>query len=265
VLGISGGDPSFRDDDGAPDPDVSAALESFAACQGSEHEAMTALATSRLLIPIVALRADPGRTDGMSADGMSADRVSADPGRVAAVPNDVGRPPQGAMPVVGGGEEASDMALPTLIGMDGRRAVPAFTCLDSMHRWQPGARPVPVAARQVWRAATEGSSAVVIDVAGPVPFAVEGARLAALARGDAAPLPWTDPDVREIVAAVLTTHLDVSTFELGPAAERDLAIALTLADSGAGCDAGELAESVGAEVMARLGGRLRRGVEIWLG
>lgn len=222
VLEISGGDPVFRADDGAADPGVSAALGAFAAGQGSEHAAMTALASSRLLVPIVAAASD--------------------------------------------GEKASEMALPTLIGMDGRRAVPAFTCAHTMRAWQRDARPVPVTARAVWRAAIEDSCAVVIDVAGPVPFAVEGARLIALARGEAAPFPWADADVREIVAAVLATHLEVASFELGPGGgDRDLAIELTLAAGGDGCDAGELAASVGAEVMARLGSRLRRGVEIWLG
>src|SRR6185437_10985047 len=88
---------------------------------------------------------------------------------------------------VGRGEKASDMAMPTLIGLDGRRAVPAFTSLQSMNRWQSDARPVPVAALAVWQTACADSAAVVIDVAGPVPFAVEGARLAALARGEEAP------------------------------------------------------------------------------
>jgi hypothetical protein len=223
VLEISGGDPSFRADNGAADPQVSAALEAFAAGRGSEHDAMTALAASRLLVAVVP---------------------------------------------VGGGEQATEMAMAKLVGLDGRRALPAFTCAAAMRRWQPAARPVPVAAGKVWQAAAEEDcAAVVVDVAGPVPFAVEGARLATLARGQAAPRPWADPDVREIVAAVLATHPSVAKFELGPAGpERDLAVGLTLDDGGAGSAAeGELAAAVGADIMARLGGRLRRGVEIWLG
>jgi hypothetical protein len=221
VPEISGGDPAFRADDGAADPSVSAALGAFAAGHGSEHAAMTVLAASRLLVPIVAAAGD--------------------------------------------GEKASEMALPTLIGLDGRPALPAFTCAESMRTWQRDARPVPVAASAVWQAASEGSCAVVVDIAGPVPFAVEGARLVALARGEAAPLPWADADVREVVAAVLAAHPEVASCELGPGdGDRDLAIELTLAGD-IGRDVGQLATSVGAEVMARLGGRLRRGVEIWLG
>jgi SseB protein N-terminal domain len=81
------------------------------------------------------------------------------------------------------GEGASEMALPTVIGNDGRPALLAFTCLDSLRSWRADARPVPVPAAGVWQAGVQEADAVVIDIAGPVPFAVEGARLAALAEG----------------------------------------------------------------------------------
>jgi hypothetical protein len=73
-----------------------------------------------------------------------------------------------------------------------------------------------VPAASAWLAGTQEADAVVIDVAGPVTFAVDGARLAALAAGRPVPLPHQDPDVlaalhlaleREplIVAAAVTT------------------------------------------------------------
>ena len=218
MLGISGGDPSFRDDDGSANPATAAALAAFAAGHSGEHAALTALASGRLLVPVVAVPA----------------------------------------------EQASEMAMPTLIGLDGRRAVPAFTCLESMRRWQPDARPVPVAARQVWQAAAAESCAVVIDVAGPVPLAVEGARLTALARGDAVPRPEEDPDVQEAVAAALADELDVAAFQLGSGdADHDLVIGLILASDRGERDVRELADKAGNAVMARLSGRLRQGVAFW--
>ena len=95
------------------------------------------------------------------------------------------------------------MALPTLVGRDGRIAVLAFTCLDSLIRWRQDARPVPVPAYRVWQAGTQEASAVVIDVAGPVPLAVDGARLAALVGGREVPLPHEDPDVQAAAEAAL--------------------------------------------------------------
>ena len=239
VLGISGGDPSFRDDDGSAEPRVAAALGAFSAGQGTERDVLTALAGSRLLVPVVAVLPDGS--------------ASGEPGQAGSRP-------------AGQGEKASEMALPMLIGLDGRRAIPAFTSQDSMRRWQADARPVPAAARQVWQAATQDSCAVIIDVAGPVPLAVEGARLAALARGEAAPAPWADADVHEVVSDVLAGQLAVAAFQLRPGdAERDLTISLTLSPASGGYDVAGLAAEVGNAVMSRLGGRLRRGVAIWLG
>src|SRR5215472_10042085 len=111
MLDISGGDPSLRNDDGSAEPGVAAALADFAAGQGTEHAVMTALAGSRLLVPVVAVLAD-----------------QLDP----AEPSPAAEP--GAPRSAIHGEKASEMAMPTLIGVDGRRAVPAFTSLDSLSR-----------------------------------------------------------------------------------------------------------------------------------
>jgi len=237
MLGISGGDPAFGADDGSADPGVSGSLSAFAAGEGCEHAALTALAGSRLLVPVVAMLAEEGVSE-------------------------LGQPSASKPPA--GGEKGSEMAMPTLIGLDSRRAIPAFTCVDSMRRWHAEARPVPVAARNLWQAALADDCAVVIDVAGPVPFAIEGARLAALAGGEPAPEPYQDPDVHEIVAAALASKLDIASFDLRPGEDgRDLEIVLALADGHRGGDASEIGAAIAGEVMTRLGGRLRRGVAIW--
>jgi hypothetical protein len=210
-------DPRFRDDDGAADPAAAAALGAFAAATGSEHDVLTALAGTRLLVPVVAVlatedAADPAGPSGAgprSPDQRAGGReVSAQPasqGSGGGPARTAGGPggPDACHPAVRA-EKASEMALPTLVGRDGRPAIPAFTSLDALARWQPSARPVPTEAALVWRAAVEDSCAVVIDVAGPVPLAVEGARLAALAGGAPVPLPHEDPDVHAAVTAAIT-------------------------------------------------------------
>jgi len=245
VLGLTGGDPSFRGDDGGADVAVTAALAAFAAGEAGEVGVLAALARSRLLVPVVAVLAeqlDPGQAESHGPP------PACPPGLLSARQ-----------------EKASEMAMPTLIGLDGRRAIPAFTSLESMRLWRSEARPVPVAAGQVWAAAVAEGCAVVVDVGGPVPVAVEGARLAALARGDEPPPPFGDPDVHEVVADVLAGQLAVTSFELrAPDADGDLVIALTIAPGHAASSGTELAAEIGNAVMARLGGRLRRGVGIWL-
>ena len=132
---LNPGGQQFRDDDGAADPRVTAALAAFYAGQGSEQDALTALAAARLLVPVVAVPADDPAVKG--------DRAAE-------------------------GDKNSQMVLPTLIGRDGRPAVLAFTGLDTLARWRPNARPVPAESDRVWRAAAADGCAVVIDVAGPV-------------------------------------------------------------------------------------------------
>ena len=250
----------FAGDDGAADAPAAAALRAFAAGEGSEHAALTALAGIRLLVPVVAALAPEGAApEGAAPEGAAASGGAAAGGLSACRP-------------AGAGEKASEMALPTLVGRDGRRAIPAFTCLDALARWQPSARPIPADAALVWRAAVEDSCAVVIDVAGPVPLAVEGARLAALASGAPIPLPHEDPDVRDAVAAVIIElaaadglSLDRGGFAIGPGVQGgDLLIELT---APAGLDhaaAESFAGRAGSAVLGRLGPRLCRGLAIAL-
>jgi len=166
------------------------------------------------------------------------------------------------------------MVLPTLIGRDGRPAVLAFTGLEALARWRPDARPIPAAADRVWRAAVADGCAVVIDVAGPVPLAVEGARLAALASGQPVPPPHEDPDVHAEVQAAVAAELAIAGFSLAPghAEAPDLAVRLHLAKPGpaADCPAADwpaadwrpAVNRAAAGIAARLGARLRRGIEV---
>ena len=218
---LNPGGQQFRDDDGAADPRVAQALAAYLAAQGSEQAALTALSAARLLVPVVAVLAD------------------------------------GSSP--GQGDKNSEMVLPTLIGRDGRPAVLAFTSLDALTRWRPNARPVPAEADRVWRAAVADGCAVVIDVAGPVPLAVEGARLAALAAGQPVPPSQEDLDVRAEVEAVVAAEPAIAGFSLaaGIADGTDLAISLSLAVR----DWEPVVDRAASAIAARLAPRLRRGIE----
>ena len=220
------GDPTDR---GHADPRVAAALGAFAAGHGSEHAALAALAGARLLVPVVALLAEAGPGRGLRR------------------------------------EKASEMAVPTLLGSDGRRAVLAFTCLPALTGWRPDARPVPVTGPRVWQAGAEEASAVVIDVAGPVPFAVDGARLAALAEGRPPPLPHHDPDMQALAAAALAGEPPVAGFALLPGGgDSDLTVQVTLAPGYPPSDAPAQAAIQRAveRIVAGGGGRVRRGITV---
>jgi hypothetical protein len=189
---------------------VTTVLAAYAAGAATEHAVLTAVAASRLLVPVVAVLAEA------NADGT---------------------------------EKETEMALPTLIGNDGRKAVIAFTSTDTVRRWRPDARPVPVPAARLWPAvAAEQADAVVIDVAGPVPLVVEGARLRALASGAPPPFPHEDPDIRAQVAAV------TDDFTLEPGGdEAELTVTVKTQDLAA-------ARAAAGAIAARLAPRLRRGI-----
>ena len=137
-------------DTGDADPAVAAALAAYTAGQVSQQAVLAAVAGSRLLVPVVAVLTEAGED---------------------------------------GAEKETEMALPTLIGNDGRKAVIAFTSTATLRRWRPDARPVPVPAARLWPAvAAEGAAAVVIDVAGPVQLVIEGPLLASLAAGHQPPV-----------------------------------------------------------------------------
>src|SRR5271168_1992801 len=85
--------------------------------------------------------------------------------------------------------------------------------------------------RRIGRGAVADGCAVVIDVAGPVPLAVEGARLTALAAGQPVPPPHEDPDVRAEVEAAVAAEPAIAGFSLAASSAEgtDLAIGLSLA------------------------------------
>jgi hypothetical protein len=239
MVDLTAGDERFRDDHGAADPAVDSALAAYAAGTGGEHAVLLALAESRLLVPVVAVRTDepPGREGDGGARASDGEQA-------------------------GGAEKASEMAMPVLVGADGRRALPAFTCLETVRRWQPAARPVPVAAPGVWQSAVQESCAVVIDIAGPVPIAVEGARLAALAAGQV-PGMHEDPDVWQQVAAAAAEVAPGIRVRLSqPAGGLDFTLELAPPEGSPGLVPEDVASKVAAAVHARLAGRARAGFAV---
>ncbi|GII83376.1 hypothetical protein Ssi03_13660 [Sphaerisporangium siamense] len=165
--------PLLPEDDGAADPAVAAALAAFAAGTGDVARVAAALSTARLLVPVVAVLT----STEIGENGLAR-------------------------------EKESEMALPVLVGADGRKAVPAFTGSEPLRLWRADARPIQALTPQVCRAALgEGAEAVVVDVAGPAPFAIEGGVLRALASIGGAP---ADGDGVQGLLQGLAPHAEVT-------------------------------------------------------
>jgi SseB protein N-terminal domain len=191
VHGASIPQPQFPDDDGRADPRLSEALLGYAAGRVGEHTVIEEFYGARLLVPVVAMLTEEAEV----------------------APGELRR------------EKQSEMALPTLIGDDGRRAVLGFTSLESLARWRADARPVAVHARQACQAALdEQAHALVVDVAGPVPFAVDGYRLHLLAEGRPIPPPHEDPEVLAAIEAAFAPEHGVTGVQVGKGTSAELSI-----------------------------------------
>lgn len=142
-------DSGFAGDDGSVAPGVAAALKAYDAEHATYAETLAVLQQARLLVPVVAVA---GEIE-LDERGLAHDK-------------------------------SSDMATVLLTGRDGRMALLAFTGTGPLQAWNPEARPVPVStALAAQSAAQEGAEALLIDVAGPTSFVIEGDDLAAVAAG----------------------------------------------------------------------------------
>ncbi|TQL68769.1 type III secretion system (T3SS) SseB-like protein [Nocardioides albertanoniae] len=140
---------AFPGDTGETSPEVAAVLQSYAAGESTHGDVLSALAAARVLVPVVAVLGE----------------VEVDEAGLAH-------------------DKTSDMATVLLTGADGRQALLGFTGTAALRAWQADARPVPVSLLDAAQAAVhDGADALVLDLAGPVPFAIEGDDLRKVAEG----------------------------------------------------------------------------------
>lgn len=139
----------FAGDDGSPDPVLAAALAAAAGGSGSVADVVHALAAARVIVPVVAV--------------LGTDHPA---------------------PTLARGDLGADMAVVTVTGADGRVALPVFSGTETLRRWDPQARPVPVECRRAALAAVdEGCELLLLDPSGPVRFGVPRAAVWAIAQG----------------------------------------------------------------------------------
>ncbi|MFQ4148431.1 SseB family protein [Arthrobacter sp. LAPM80] len=156
---------NFDTDDGAMDAGYAAALAGLASGAGTEAQVVAALATARVFIPIVAQLAQ----QTVGENGLVSDKES-------------------------------DMALVTLQGPDGRRALPAFSHAEALTRWHPEARPVAVyAARAALSAVAEEAQLMVVDPGSRRPFVVRRPAMWALAQQQDWVPSYADPAVEKVL------------------------------------------------------------------
>ncbi|MGH8870130.1 MAG: SseB family protein [Actinomycetes bacterium] len=224
-------DPGFAGDAGEADPALARALADHAAGHVDTYAVHAALSAARVLVPVVAVPSEPGR-----------------------------EPASGQ-----GSEPSTDMAVVTLVGRDGSRALPVFTCTDTLAGWRADARPVPVEARHAALAAyAEDARAVLVDPGGPVRHVVSGPALRALAEGRPHLPPAADPDVTAAVARALDGLEGLVGHRLEPSQDQDVRVVLEAAPGGDPATTARVAHAAAERLRAEdvLRARLGAGVEV---
>lgn len=171
-------DTGFADDDGSADPGLRAALAA-----GDETAWMRLLATSRVLVPVVA-------TDDSPDAGEQHHRRD--------------------------GDSAATMATVIVAGPEGVPALPVFTGLDALVAWDPGARPSPVRAPDAARAAIgQECGLLLLDPGSPWQAVVRSSMVWALAQQQDWQPAHVDPFVAAKVADAVRDLEPVVRTELG--------------------------------------------------
>ncbi|WP_336651356.1 MULTISPECIES: SseB family protein [unclassified Leucobacter] len=134
------------------------------ALAAAHADAIVALSSVRLLIPLLAEAGETGLTPE---------------GRVV--------------------EKSQELSIVTVAAPDGRRVMPAFSSVEAMRRWHDEARPIPVPGPQLaLAAAQEETDLIIIDAGTPEQeFGVRRTQLRAAALGEHCVPAWADPQVLE--------------------------------------------------------------------
>ena len=179
--------PPISDDDRSASSELVAHLAGLAAGTSTGEQVLAALVGARLLVPVVAVLDEADE----NADGLRQ-------------------------------EKNSSMATVMVANASGGRALLAFSSSAALVQWHPDARPVPLAAPLAARAAVdEGADTLLIDVAGPMPFALAGHELLLVGAASSHPAgAYEDPVLREALRRHMTRVKQVKGASRVPANAR---------------------------------------------
>jgi hypothetical protein len=171
---------SFSSDNGEADKDLIAALLAFKVNPVNQVEIADAFAKARVLIPLLA-------TLGESGEGAHGHTV----------------------------DKSAELSIVSVKTPDNQNALPVFTSVASMAKWNADARPVPNNGRTVALAAVaEGNTRVVLDPASETEYVLRRPALEAIAQGLAWQLTSENPEVISLVDEALGSISEVVTFTL---------------------------------------------------
>jgi hypothetical protein len=205
----------FAGDDGSVAPQLREALDRLSSGTGTASDVVAALGSARVMVAVVAVLGE------------------------------------GEEQTAAAGDKQADMALVTLTGPDGRRALPVFGSTSSLSAWDRAARPVAVASRRAAHAAlAEGCERLVLDPSGPTTFLVSRSAVVALAQGR----PWQpaheDEAVGRRLAELIAEEADVLSAGRRPGTGAELRVELAVRPGLTRDQLGDLASRLGERLAS---------------
>lgn len=158
----------FPDDDGTAPKALIDALSSFREGRVGASRVVEVFAQSRLLVPLVTVLGEEGRNEyGIKVD------------------------------------KSQELSVAIVQAPDGRHALPVFSSVEAMNKWNPATRPVAVMGQHVAASALEeGTELVVLDPTSETEFAIRRPALMAIVEGK----PWVpSPESVEVARAFSET------------------------------------------------------------
>lgn len=169
-------------DDGSADPALLAALLRFRTGEADQTEVVDAFRSARVLVPLVAERGD----DGVGPTGLTVDKTQ-------------------------------ELSIVTVAAPDGRTVQPVFSSVDTMTRWDPKARPIPVEATRVaLSASSEDTDLIVLDPTSETEFVIRRPAVWAVAQGEAWEPSFLSPDVFAALQESVAHELAVIDVTVAP-------------------------------------------------
>lgn len=212
----------FADDDGSQ-PAAFAAAKAVAP-PDRIPAVVAALAGARVLLPVLA-HPHPGRT----ANGSLA--------------------PHGAAGRATTPDEACEQAATVAVELpDGRHAMPIFTSVEAMRRWNVQARPVPVLGERAARAAAGAGDGLMLLDPGEDAVLIPRPAVRALASGAQWVPPWRDDSLALVAASALAGIREVAGVRIEPGRTTEVRVVTALRS---GLDAAQLRDVI-ARVSAAL-------------
>jgi len=170
----------FSGDNGLADEKLLEAIANFQTGVLGLENVYEVFASARFLIPLVA---DLGES-GVGAHGQQVDK-------------------------------SADLSIVTVLTPDNQKALPVFSSVAAMTKWNPKARPVPNDGRKVClAAASEGNTRIVLDPLSETELVIRRPAIAAIAQGFDWFPPERNPEVVELINLSVEQIPEVESFTL---------------------------------------------------